>query len=186
MDFIDAAVAALVAHLTAQVAAAGSPIAGNVSVVTAWPDFQAESPSGRGWIVVSAGSPDVTPMNPQRVSFSGGVAAYRVGTWTAAFQITFATWYKDTTSALVAALLPSMSQIPHDAGRTLTSTNYRNDPVRFVMAGADEWGPAGNFEAVWLRSVTLVASGHVLAATPHVALERVDADLNDRVVTITD
>lgn len=185
MDYADAAIAALVTALEAAVTAIGSPVAGNVDVTDAWPDFQGMTPGDRAYVVVSMGEPSAEPLSPVLHDFEDGIALYRTHDWTAAVQVTVFAWYKDTASALAAALAPYLSQVPFDAGITLTSTDYHDDRVRFLVDGGAAWSPAAALQGVWMRALTITAKGHIIAPKATPALLRLDGEINDRAVAFT-
>lgn len=185
MDFLDAFIATLVAHLQATIDAHPSIATGAVTVIAGWPDFQAQRDPDLAYVCVVAGDPTTTPNPSARVAYEDGIAAYDFATWEANVQVDVYARYKDTVAALSPVVRAALADVPFDAGRTFTLSNYHDARARVVADARDqEWEADAVLTGLWRRTITLAASGPVIATREWPAYESSVVDINGRTLTV--
>lgn len=185
MDFLDAFLTTVVAHLQAQIDAHPSIATGAVTVIAGWPDFQAARDADIAYVCVVAGDPTTTPNPSASVSFAAGIAAYDFASWEANVQVDVFSKYKDTVAALSPVVRAALADVPFDAGRTFTLANYYNARARVVADARDqEWEADAVLTGLWRRTITLAASGPVITTREWPAYESSVVDINGRTLTV--
>lgn len=185
MDFLDATIAAVVAYLQAQIDAHASIATGAVTVIAGWPDFQAARDAEVAYVCVTAGDPTVAPNPSRQHTYASGTAAYDVASWTGSMQIDVFGHNKDIVQALSPVVRAALADPPFDAGRSFTLSDYHNTKSRVVADGRDvEWDADAALTGLWRRTITLAASGSVIATRAWPVYATSVVDINGRTVNV--
>jgi len=186
LDFIDAAKATLAAHLQTALNAHASIADGAIPVQVDWPDFGADAPSQIAYVIVTSSNPTLSPRVPSQHAFAEGVVQYGIGRWDATLQVDVAARYKDTAQELGGIVRQALSDVPFDAGRTLTCADYHNAKIRLSPSEGDrDWGAEASFAGMFRRTIEAAWGGPVLASRAWPTYEQLVLAVNARSHTVT-
>lgn len=186
LDFIDAAKAALASYLQTALNAHASIADGAIPVQVDWPDFGAAAPSQIAYVIVTSSNPTLSPRVPSQHAFEGGTATYAIGRWDATLQVDVAARYKDAAQDLGTIVRQALSDVPFDAGRTITCDGYYDAKVRLSPSEGDrDWGAEASFAGMFRRTIEAAWGGPLLATRAWPTYEQVVLAVNTRSQTVT-